>query len=276
MRILIAAILLAAASSQCSVCADHNAAEPALIILDPGHGGSDQGGPNQKGFPFVGAHGKRAYIAEDAYTYDVAKRIERLAAEKKWRSAFTVVAKDANEVSDVDEPVLLPPHRLMRYNMPRGKTPLHSKDGLRLRLAAAERAHKTIPHASPIWVSLHFDYAPPNSSGAKIYTGRKLCGHAFPMALAGAFEKDSLTFTVGNVTRNPINCRNGLLVLKEGKIVPRVLVELGNFKNPRDRALMLSSTGREQYASIIVEAIEFYLARQPGISEHPPFGHKKK
>ncbi|HUZ92609.1 MAG TPA: N-acetylmuramoyl-L-alanine amidase [Candidatus Paceibacterota bacterium] len=265
MKILIAAVLISAPLA--AVFAGHppyptkqTSSPPIIIILDPGHGGTDRGGPHENGFPLAEAGGKRAYAAEDAYTYDVAKRIERLAVKNGLKTAITVTAKNGDAISEIREPDLIPAHTRMSYNLPRGNiTPFRNKKGLRLRLRAARYIQKENPGATAVWISLHFDYASsPKISGTKIYTAKGLRDHPFVKALEEEFRKNSLSYADKGAAKNPVNDRNGLIVLKEGWIVPRVLVELGNFRNPRDRKLMLSPRGRERYARIVFSAIEDY------------------
>jgi len=59
-------------SGEMAVFADISLPEM-VVIIDPGHGGSDHGGYDSQGFKL---NGKR--VPEDEYVYDVGKRIERI------------------------------------------------------------------------------------------------------------------------------------------------------------------------------------------------------
>jgi N-acetylmuramoyl-L-alanine amidase len=229
-----------------------------VLVLDPGHGGKDRGGFGERGF----SH-KNDMIPEDAYTYDVARRVARLAKGEGWTPVFTVVAEDADRVPEGRDGAMLPARRQLFYNLgPQNIVVFPGKEGLRSRLLAASRAVQQFPAAVAVFISLHFDLAAPRRSGARIYTAPELVRHPFPGALAETFRERGLGYRIGNARSWSIESED-YLVLTEGSIVPRVLIELGNFNNERDRALMFAASGRETYAEAVTEAIRRYLRRVP-------------
>ena len=77
-----------------------------VLILDPGHGGKDRGGYDGRGFKLDGAR-----IPEDAYTYDIAKRVERLAVLRGWKVVFTAIDGKNDAVIDNESGEILPPKK---------------------------------------------------------------------------------------------------------------------------------------------------------------------
>ena len=251
--------------------------QPILLILDPGHGGRDHGGPGGAGF-----HDKGRYVPEDACNYDVVARVARLAAEKQWKTAWTIIPESPTDNSLACAPYeAFPPKREMRYNLPgplqavdyHPSSRLERRRGLQKRLAAAQTAAGADRDAITIYLSVHFDYVEkcsgrrrcrpvpdPDVSGARVYTTRALSQHPFTSVLAREFEKAGLGTEIYGVPRPTIDSGHNFLCLRKGAIVPRVLVELGNFNNSRDRILMLDENARETYARIIIGAVEEYAA----------------
>lgn len=226
-----------------------------VLILDPGHGGNDRGGWDGRGFKFNGAR-----IPEDAYTYDVAKRIEKIAAGKNWTVFPTVTDAESGTIAENREEKILPPRRKAVYNFADKKTTAFSgKDGLRKRLEAAQKAADGNSGAVKIFISLHFDHANSLLCGAQIFTAQGMARHPFVKTLADEFEKAGLGLKFGPLARAMANQHNELILLTEGTMLPRVLVEMGNFNCERDRKLMLSKEGREKYAEIITGAAEKFL-----------------
>lgn len=229
-----------------------------LLILDPGHGGKDQGGYDGGGFKIDGAR-----IPEDAYMYDVARRVEQQAWKKGWKIFFTVIDRADTGIYDYDEDRIIPPKKNLIYNLP--GTPVFvfpGKDGLLKRLEAVRHSAGAFPHAIKIFISFHFDYAPSVTRGAKIFTARGMAGHHFIKILADHFKKAGLELRVRGAKQPMIDSHNKLVVLGENPIEPRVLIELGNFNHLDDRRILLSAEGREKYASVIIEVIEQWLMAQ--------------
>ncbi len=246
-----------------------------LLILDPGHGGRDHGGTGGAGFQEQGW-----YLPEDACNYDVALRVGRLGREKGWQTVFTIIPEGpADDSLACDLYHAVPPRRKMRYNL-RGRfqsvdyqpsSRMERRHGLRKRLEAARIAARANRDAIVIYLSIHFDYVQkcsrrrrclplpdPDVSGARVYTTRALATHPFVRILARQFEGAGLGSEACGAPKPTVDSSHKFICLREGVIVPRVLLELGNFNNWRDRALILDESGRELYADIIVDAVEQY------------------
>ncbi len=247
--VLVLAFVLGALFSK-NVSAETNV----ILIIDAGHGGSDRGGYDGRGFKLDGAR-----IPEDAYTYDVAKRLERLAVSRGWKAALTTIDGKNETISNKDgQPP--PSKKNLVYNFGKRKTAVFAgRDGLLKRLEATKAIAAENKNAETIFISVHFDHASRFLSGVQVFSAAKTNKHPFVKILAEEFRKNGLELKFGPIPRPMINWRNELVVLAEGKITPSVLVELGNFQNERDRALMLSKEGREKYAEIIAAAVGKYL-----------------
>ena len=247
-----------------------------LLILDPGHGGRDHGGAGGAGF-----HDKGGYVPEDACNYDVIARVRRFATEKQWQTALTIIPESpADNSLGCALYEWFPPNREMRYNLPgqqavdyQPSSRMERRQGLRKRLEAAQRAADADRDALAIYLSVHFDYVEkcsgrrrcrpvpdPDVSGARVYTTPSLSQHPFIGALAREFEGAGLGTEIYGIPKPTVDSGHNFLCLRKGTIVPRVLVELGNFNNSRDRHLMLDEDARETYARIIVGAVEEYAA----------------
>jgi N-acetylmuramoyl-L-alanine amidase len=226
-----------------------------IIILDPGHGGRDRGG-EYNGFKWMGSR-----VPEDPYTYDVAKRVERLLAGSPGvQTVLTVFDPDGRGVTDSDENHILAPLKNLVYNdASRTMRVLHSKAGLLKRVRISDDAKNKHPGAVAIFIALHFNSAPDYIAGATIYASAGSRSHPFTSILADEFKKGTLQPTFRGSPKEAIVSNNKYVVLINGLFAPRLLVELGNFKNSQDRLAMLRSDGREKYAAIIVAAVNRYV-----------------
>lgn len=221
-------------------------ADPVLLILDPGHGGEDRGGYNKKGFLHNGQR-----IPEDAYTFDVATRIATIASARGWKSFLTVMVVQADIVYNLRE---------------RRIAVVPGEAGLRLRLDAAHEALDRFPGSKTVFISIHFDDALPRVSGAKIYTAPELASHPFVTILSKTLVSHDLGYRNDHGPLGNVDTSQKFIVLVEGVVNPRVLLELGNFNNSDDRAHILSASGRQKYADVLVEALSTYLSHTRKLS----------
>jgi hypothetical protein len=190
----------------------------------------------------------------------MAKRVERRAAAKGWIVLFTVIDTRNDVIMESDDNTILPPRKKMVYNDPEKNVVISpGKKGLLKRLAAEESILNQYPNTQIIFISLHFDHTLPIISGAKIYVPEGMKKHPFAKILATGFKEAGHRQIMGYMPMPMIEENNRLIVLREGAIARRVLIELANFNNKRDRAHILCSDGREHYAYIVVSSIEKYL-----------------
>ena len=226
------------------------------VILDSGHGGVDHGGS------FV-YNGKR--VPEDAYMYDIALRIEELADANGWKTFFTVRPRTEVSISNSGKEIILPRRSDMVYNLPGRPVTVFAgfpeKPGVKLRLETVYGVLRlaTVTNGETAWISLHFDSGPQGFSGAKIYTTPDLKNHPFVQYLSRAFTDAGLGPRRKGVRESPIDTSQKFIVLVEGTVRPRVLIEFGNFKDERDRMLLLSHKGRQKYAEIVASALKKFM-----------------
>jgi N-acetylmuramoyl-L-alanine amidase len=234
-------------------------ANPVLLILDPGHGGKDRGGYNEDGFLYNGQR-----MPEDAYTFDVATRIETTANAKGWETFFTVIPLSRDSITpNTEQETILARRADAVYNLREKQIAVFpGKTGLRLRLDAVREALDRAPDSNSVFISIHFDYALPRLSGAKLYTAPELASHPFVKIVSKTLITHGLGYRNDHGQLDNIDTSQKFIVLVEGIVEPRVLIELGNFNNAEDRARILSGSGRQKYADIVIEALSKYLLRQ--------------
>jgi N-acetylmuramoyl-L-alanine amidase len=258
--------------------AKKKAEKQVVLVLDPGHGGHDRGAVNGQGFDFLGQN-----VSEGAYTYDVAKRVERLAKEESWKIVFTITREERDSVFDFNEDSIIGGSEKIRFNLPlrqqvaiRGKELLgrsnevdrdvvtRGRDGLAMRVAASKNVLKKYPGATVIFISIHFDYADSVFSGARIFAPAGAGSHPFVQALKKSFTEAELQLVKPCKCSGYqfVNATNYYYLLREGVVRPRVLVELGNFNHETDRMRMLRYESREQYAEAIVRAVEAFVSKK--------------
>lgn len=190
-------------------------ASPVLLILDPGHGGKDQGGYNKDGFLYNGQR-----IPEDTYTFDVATRIETTAKAKGWETFFTVThLSRASITPNTRREGTLAKRADAVYTLREKQIAVSSGEtGLRLRLDAVREALDRAPDANALFISIHFDYAPPRFSGAKIYTAPELASHPFVKILSRTLMTHGLGYRNDHGQLDNIDTTQKFIVLVEGTV----------------------------------------------------------
>ena len=230
-----------------------------LMIIDPGHGGVDEGTPV-------------AGITEDEITYDVSVRVQELLQQRGYRTYRTVHDAETGAV---------PQENLQNGTReylvaPEGNIPLTAKL-LTKRceiINAATRGKKTI------LVSIHADSTFPFRAGVRtFYPSEAQYGskdsEAQSYMLANAIDAAMVQANIptaqinyGGIPLFPIESvdatllRDGelyrLAIFGETALERKVLVELANLQNPSDRESMLSANGRQSAAVAIAAGIEQY------------------
>ncbi len=234
-----------------------------VVILDPGHGGSDDGGCNGEGFKF---NGKK--VPEDEYVYDIAKRIERLIifSGKKWKVFLTIRDSAAeNEIRDDDEENIFPSDKNEFFNFYDKAIKVYSgREGLMQRMAVAEEITERYPHSKFIFISLHFDCAPAIAFGPRIIVPWEDKNKNFANFLKQSFLENGFSAIVGNREVPMIwGSKPGgdidIFMFRgevEFGVKNKVLLEFGNFNNEEDRRMLLNPDGREKYGQIIFNALD--------------------
>lgn len=229
-----------------------------ILIPDPGHGGSDRGAERGKGFTFRGEN-----LSEGAYTYDVAKRVERLAKKREWNVELTIIRKQKDSIFDFNEDRIIKGSERIQFNVPWiHRIVIRGKEGLEQRIETSENAVAKYPNAIPIFISIHFDNIDSSCSGTRIFAPAGMENHPFTVLLKKRFIAAGFGFQKCGSGSMMVEGTDKYFLLREGKVVPRVIIELGNFNNATDRMRMLRYKGREKYAQIIIEAIEAYIQKR--------------
>lgn len=238
-----------------------------VVIIDPGHGGSDHGGYDGQGFKL---NGKR--VPEDEYVYDVSKRVERIiiSSHKNWKVFFTVKDAVQDVIRENDESRILPKDQSEVFNFPEKPVKVYpEKEGLIQRMLIAENIFKRHRDSLVVFVSFHFDYAHPSVSGPKIIVGWSERNKIFAKTLKEVFLENGFKAEKDGKIR-PMILGSGpgkdidLFFFRgevKSEIKYRALIELGNFMNINDRSILLNHNGRERYAQTVVLALEKFLAK---------------
>ncbi len=244
------------AASQDSSRAQKDSGE-VIPILDSGHGGEDRGADKGQGFTFQGKN-----ISEGAYTYDVAKRVERLAKKRGWKVVLTIIRTQKDSIFDFNENRIIKGSEKMQFNLSWYQRVFRGRDGLQARVDVSENVLKDYPSATPIFISIHFDNADSQCFGTRIFVPAGMKNHLFTELLKKHFIAGGFGFHGCNSGHLMVEASDKYFLMREGKVVPRVIIELGNFSNGTDRMRMLRYKRRERYAEIIIEAIEEYLKKK--------------
>jgi N-acetylmuramoyl-L-alanine amidase len=219
----------------------------AVVVLDPGHDGGNAGAPaavdrlvdigtGRKACDTVGAETAGGY-AEHAFSWDLARR---LAARLRAAGARVVLTRDGDT----------------------GVGPCITE-----RAVIGNRAARDATPGTPVVaLSLHADGGPPGGVGFHVIEPLPVAGNSAVVepsrrlgaAVRRAFRRGTgepvSTYTgTDGVTR-----RDDLGGLNLSRI-PKVFVECGNMRNPRDASRLTDPAWRERAAAALVEGLQQYL-----------------
>ncbi|MDP2587652.1 MAG: N-acetylmuramoyl-L-alanine amidase [bacterium] len=225
-----------------------------LVVIDPGHGGLDDGASGV-------VNGNR--VVEDEHVYDTALRVRDMIVRDGGKVVLTIV--DPRQSRPINNPAgkWLTDGNDEQING-RGCKPLKGGSScLRSRLDVAKRAIKD-HRGKVVWISIHFDVVGNDKvTGVRIITpeGRtpqvaedirymfakaKRCRAHGPIAFSGD-KRYGLRRLYVLGSRNPIR--------------DRILIELGNFKAPEDLWRIRDPKVRDGYAACIVNGLIKWSAR---------------
>jgi len=196
------------------------------VVIDPGHGGLDPGAI----VPSLGGDGRRLYVVEDEYCYDLALRTYVLLRLHGAQVHMTILSPNhlirqnapasltfVNEKSEVYNSLAL--SRAGRS----GEWPRGTAKGLRHRVEIAREALRGAPQSRTVFLSFHADITPgaPEAHMVLYYESRDgrrrdTTSRAFAKALLPALG-------AGAHTRG-----QGLAVLRDNPAQYKVLVEMRN------------------------------------------------
>jgi N-acetylmuramoyl-L-alanine amidase len=202
------------------------ASNPKLIVLDPGHGGSDRGS----------MHGD---LQEAVLTLDMAQRVQAILLARGWQVKMTRTIDH-----DVDA------------------TPASTQEAIRLGHdnadAYALQARDDIANlaGARIFVSIHCNaYLNSGPNGATIYYSK-------PIDVPLAMTMDRVIATSGLGVKDDGTVKSHLYVTMHATM-PAVLIETAFLTNPSDYDKLSSSDWRQKMAEAIAEGIEQYAQQNP-------------
>ncbi len=199
---------------------------PKLIVLDPGHGGSDRGS----------VHGQ---LQEAVLTLDMAQRVQTILLARGWQVKLTRTIDH-----DVDA------------------TPASTQQAIRLGHdnadAYALQARDDIANLSGarMFVSIHCNaYLNSGPNGATVYYSKPI---DTPLAQA----VDRVIASSGLGVKDDGTVKSHLYVTTHANM-PAVLIETAFLTNPTDYAKLSSSDWRQKIAEAIANGIDQYAQQNP-------------
>ena len=199
---------------------------PKLIVLDPGHGGSDRGS----------MHGE---LQEAVLNLDISQRVQAILLARGWQVKMTRTVDH-----DVDA------------------TPASTQEAIRLGHdnsdAYALQARDDIANlaGARMFVSIHCNaYLNSGPNGATIYYSK-------PIDSALAQSMDGVVASSGLGVKDDGTVKSHLYVTMHANM-PAVLIETAFLTNPSDYAKLSSSDWRQKMAEAIADGIDRYAQANP-------------
>lgn len=226
-----------------------------VVVIDPGHGGTDPGAS--------GYFGKdKLCVAESAYCYDVALRLEKLLKSEGAIVFKTVKGTQSKPLNNNPQQVIPFMKGYSLFNLDNSIVEAGSL-GLSKRVSFANLKLENYPKHKVVFISIHFDVINKKLLGARIIMGKNAnylgsclkkeleTGHRLTTSDNGLLKNGDKSFGIKN-----------LVVLgKTNKISECALIELGNFKNETDLWRIRDPKVREDYALIVTKSLERFMKK---------------
>jgi len=250
---------------------------PFKIVIDPGHGGADEGAVYREG---------RRRITEKEITLALAKQVTQQLAAKGYRVQLTrhedreVSLADrtafANQLgADVFISIHMNSSHKHTYSNAQSRTVSdaqgietfilnHTTNETSKRLARFENSVVTAEHRKN----------PTQSDIALILKDLRLDATLKESKLLACHVQSSLVKATSpspqTLARRNRGVKQALFYVLLGADMPAILVEAGFLNHPRDRALVLSHNGRLKMSQAIVRAIENFRTLKLSKVKYPP------
>ena len=225
-----------------------------VVIIDPGHGGTDPGAN--------GYFGGQLRITESAYCYDVALRLEKILKSKGAIVFKTVKSAQRTPIDNKPQQVIpfLRAYSLFTFDTSMVEA---GTSGLSKRISFANSKFESYPKHKIVFISIHFDVLPKKISGTRVITGVNASG--LGNCLKIELENKHRLSTSGNPVLKTGDKTHGIknifVLGKTNKISQCVLLELGNFNNEADLWRIRDPKVREDYALIVTSSLERFMKK---------------
>lgn len=235
-----------------------------VVVIDSGHGGADPGSHGT----YVDASGKSVAINEDEYVHDVACRLSHVVSGMGGTPVITVV--------DPGNRGCAPDSRPQNEGIPADKDEVFSSDGSGV-TAGQGGLQKRVDIANKaladrwwrfwervVYIAIHFDANANGQIEGVSFIAPEGDDRELTTYLVGAFDDANRLRTQSGVEHVPV-VKSGdpstgtihvyVLSPKTNDVRQRILIELGNFKNPKDLWRIRDAAVRQSYADTIAKAL---------------------
>lgn len=238
-----------------------------LVVIDPGHGGLDDGASGY-------VDGQR--VVEDEHVYDVALRLRDMVRADGGHAVLTISDRSQQRPRNNRPGRYLADDR-GEVVIGNGCAPLRAgTECLNARIAAGRLSAKRYPHHRVVWISIHYDVGGASTEGAVVIVPSS---GATPTsrAIARAFERhpDRTRRCNGEPTDDILESGDRdhgirrLFVLSNRNPFPeRMLIELGNFRNAEDLWRIRDHRSRDDFARRIARGLIMWASPKSVPARH--------
>ena len=217
-----------------------------VVVIDPGHGGSDFGGMTHVK--------KNTWLYESGYSYDVSLRLEKLLQEE-GATVFRTCSSN-REIINSRSDTIIRHNRKAIFNLDSSIVE-KSKEGLYKRLLYANLIKEKYINQKIIYISIHFDQIGSKYHGLRIVTNEK---NSLVDFIIAEFKSSKLLSPYPNPILISGRGFANIFVLGDFNLISdRVLLELGNLCNSNDLSKIRNPIARNNYALIIKSALIKYF-----------------